>query len=396
MEVGPLARVLMLYASGHEPTRELANYALKKLDLPLTAMFSTLGRTAARTLESKIVVDQMQGWFDNLIANIKAGDLDRSQSGQMGSLLLADAKPVASASWRRRAARWPTGSSSRTARSPTTRRWCRRPGMPVRATPQGQPGPYEAALMDRHTLHDPKQPLEIQRTIHSFDPCIACAVHVVNPKGEELVQLRVREVSHDRYHRRPGRRKDVPRPHRRASGQLSGSLRALRTMRRSLPFLRGVGRPEDTRRPTSCFLSPRPIAARNSRWPGLGSRRASPRSDLREWEELLFDTCTMCGRCTTVCPMGIDIASIVGGRATSIRRGRARPEGSAGRRRQFTRSRQPARPHCGQTARPYRMAGGRARGENRARQGQGRHPAHRVFDRDDEISASRLWRWPSF
>lgn len=57
---------------------------------------------------------------------------------------------------------------------------------------QGQPGRYEAALMDRHSLYDPKQPLEIQRTIHSFDPCIACAVHVVNSKGEELMQLRVK------------------------------------------------------------------------------------------------------------------------------------------------------------------------------------------------------------
>jgi hydrogenase large subunit len=56
---------------------------------------------------------------------------------------------------------------------------------------QGQPGAYEAALQDRHSLHDPKQPLEIQRTIHSFDPCIACAVHVNDPDGEELVQIKV-------------------------------------------------------------------------------------------------------------------------------------------------------------------------------------------------------------
>ncbi|HIJ48941.1 MAG TPA: hypothetical protein HPP72_13175, partial [Gammaproteobacteria bacterium] len=52
-------------------------------------------------------------------------------------------------------------------------------------------GPYEAALEDRHTMHDPKQPLEILRTIHSFDPCIACAVHVTDPDGEELVQIQV-------------------------------------------------------------------------------------------------------------------------------------------------------------------------------------------------------------
>ncbi|OQX47480.1 MAG: hydrogenase 2 large subunit, partial [Candidatus Sedimenticola endophacoides] len=74
MEVGPLARVLLLYAKGHEPTRELATFALQKLGAPLEAMFSTLGRTAARTLETKLLADQMQGWYDDLIANIKAGD----------------------------------------------------------------------------------------------------------------------------------------------------------------------------------------------------------------------------------------------------------------------------------------------------------------------------------
>jgi len=56
----------------------------------------------------------------------------------------------------------------------------------------GQPGAYEAALEDAHVMHDPAQPLEILRTIHSFDPCIACAVHVTDPDGEELVQVAVR------------------------------------------------------------------------------------------------------------------------------------------------------------------------------------------------------------
>ena len=75
MEVGPLARVLMMYANGHEQTKELVDYTLKTLDVPVTALFSTLGRTAARTLESKILADAMQGWYDQLIANIKAGDV---------------------------------------------------------------------------------------------------------------------------------------------------------------------------------------------------------------------------------------------------------------------------------------------------------------------------------
>ncbi len=57
--------------------------------------------------------------------------------------------------------------------------------------PSGQPGAYEAALQDNHVLQNPKQPIEILRTIHSFDPCIACAVHVTDPDGVELVQVKV-------------------------------------------------------------------------------------------------------------------------------------------------------------------------------------------------------------
>jgi hydrogenase large subunit len=74
MEVGPLARVLLLYAKGHEQTQALVNYALTTLDAPVEALFSTLGRTAARTLETAILADAMQGWLDALIANIRAED----------------------------------------------------------------------------------------------------------------------------------------------------------------------------------------------------------------------------------------------------------------------------------------------------------------------------------
>ena len=56
----------------------------------------------------------------------------------------------------------------------------------------GNDGPDEAALKG-HTLHDPRQPLEILRTIHSFDPCLARAVHVVDPEGEQLVRIKVHQ-----------------------------------------------------------------------------------------------------------------------------------------------------------------------------------------------------------
>ena len=190
MEVGPLARVLMLYASGHEQTKELVNLTLKTLDVPMAALFSTLGRTAARTLETKILADTLQTWYDNLILNIKGGDT-RTFNEKLWD----------PATWPRQAkgvgymeaprgglAHWIVIEDGRIANYqavvPST--WNAGP-----RDPEGQPGPYEAALAG-HQLHDPKQPVEILRTIHSFDPCIACAVHVTDPDGEELVQVTVR------------------------------------------------------------------------------------------------------------------------------------------------------------------------------------------------------------
>jgi hydrogenase large subunit len=191
VEVGPLARLAMLYATGHEQTKALADQALKTLDLPLIAIFSTLGRTAARAIESKVFADQMQGWLDQLMANIKAGDLAVHNKALW--------EP---SSWPRESKgvgfmEAPRGAlchyvvikdgliDNYQAVVPST--WNAGP-----RDANGQPGAYEAALMDRHRLHDPKQPLEIQRTVHSFDPCIACAVHVVDPQGEALTTIRVR------------------------------------------------------------------------------------------------------------------------------------------------------------------------------------------------------------
>jgi len=189
MEVGPLARVLMLYASGHEPTRELADSTLRSLDLPLSAMFSTLGRLAARTLETKIIADAMQGWFDELIANIKTGNTRtfNEKLWEPSSWPQTARGAGYTEAPRGALAHWVVIEDGKIANYqcvvPST--WN---AGPRDAT--GQPGPYEAALAG-HRLHDPEQPVEILRTIHSFDPCIACAVHVVDPQGEELVQVKV-------------------------------------------------------------------------------------------------------------------------------------------------------------------------------------------------------------
>jgi hydrogenase large subunit len=188
MEVGPLARVLMLYAKGHEPTKELAHMALNKLDLPIEAMFSTLGRTAARTLETKIFADSMQSWYDNLVANIKAGDV-RTFNEELWdpSTWPKEARGVGyTEAPRGGLAHWVVIKDGKIdnyqAVVPST--WNAGP-----RDDKGQPGPYEAALKG-HKLHDAKQPIEILRTIHSFDPCIACAVHVTDPDGEELIKVK--------------------------------------------------------------------------------------------------------------------------------------------------------------------------------------------------------------
>jgi hydrogenase large subunit len=190
MEVGPLARVLMLYASGHAQTRELVDYTLRTLEVPVEALFSTLGRTAARTLETKVVADSMQTWYDNLIGNIRSGEtrtfnetlwepsswpkkcqgvgfMEAPRGGLAHWIVIEDEK-----------------IANYQAVVPST--WNAGP-----RDVEGQPGAYEAALAG-HALHDPEQPIEILRTIHSFDPCIACAVHVTDPDGEELINVRIR------------------------------------------------------------------------------------------------------------------------------------------------------------------------------------------------------------
>jgi len=189
MEVGPLARVLVLYASGDKTTRGLVDNTLSRLGLPVSALFSTIGRVAARTLETKLIVDEMRGMYDQLMANIAAGDLATFND------VLFDPS-----TWPKRTrgvgmmeaprgalAHWVTIEDRRItnyqAVVPST--WNAGP-----RDAAGREGPYEAALRG-HQLYDPTKPLEILRTIHSFDPCLACAVHVMDPQGEELVQVKV-------------------------------------------------------------------------------------------------------------------------------------------------------------------------------------------------------------
>jgi len=190
MEVGPLSRMLMLYATGHEQAKELVNLTLTTLDVPVDALFSTLGRTAARTLETKIIVDSMQTWKDNLVNNIRAGE-----TKTFNEVLWEPSSWPAHAQGagfteapRGCLAHWIVIEDGKIANYqavvPTT--WNAGP-----RDAAGLSGPYEAALKG-HVLYDPKQPVEILRTIHSFDPCIACSVHLTDADADESIEVKIR------------------------------------------------------------------------------------------------------------------------------------------------------------------------------------------------------------
>lgn len=190
MEVGPLARYVIGYAQGNKEITEQINFVLKTLDVPVTALFSTLGRTAARGLEAQWAAGKMRYFMDKLVTNIKAGDLatanvtkwqtdtwdshvkgvgfTEAPRGALGHwLVIKDAK-----------------IENYQCVVPTT--WNGSP-----RDEAGNIGAFEAALMNTK-VERPEEPVEILRTLHSFDPCLACSTHVISPDGTELTKVKVR------------------------------------------------------------------------------------------------------------------------------------------------------------------------------------------------------------
>jgi hydrogenase large subunit len=190
MEVGPLARYLVAYARGREDIKEQVDKTLTDLGLPITALFSTLGRTAARGLESQWCAWKMREVYDELIANIKRGDVATANMEKFDPATWeADVKGVGYGEAPRGAlGHWvhikDTKIESYQCIVPST--W--------NASPRdaaGNIGAYEAALLGTPMVN-PEQPLEILRTIHSFDPCLACASHIMSHDGRELAVIKVR------------------------------------------------------------------------------------------------------------------------------------------------------------------------------------------------------------
>ena len=185
MEVGPLASILVAYVKGNEKVTTLVNEFLAKAEIPAAALLSTLGRTGARMLQSKLIADNALVAFSNLIENLKVDqetcapyiiDNDKEYIGRgIGEVprgvlshwikikngVVANYQAVVPSTWN---------------------------AGPMDA--QGKKGPYEADLIGLK-IQDLTQPLEIIRIIHSFDPCIACAVHVMDTKGNTLSEYKV-------------------------------------------------------------------------------------------------------------------------------------------------------------------------------------------------------------
>ncbi|MFA6223876.1 MAG: nickel-dependent hydrogenase large subunit [Desulfomonilaceae bacterium] len=186
MEVGPLAQCLVSYVGGNKEIKETTDMVMKKLGIGPEALMSTLGRIGARGIKCLVNAKAAEKWTMELIENIKNGDtrtftdykLDETVNGQgMG---LNDVARGSLGHW----INIEKGKIKNYQQVvPST--WNLGP-----RDAKGQKSAVENALIGT-PVADPKKPLEVLRTVHSFDPCIACAVHVIDPKTNEIYKFKV-------------------------------------------------------------------------------------------------------------------------------------------------------------------------------------------------------------
>jgi hydrogenase large subunit len=178
-EVGPLARMVVAYARGHEKVKGLIDTALAQIGAPVEALLSALGRHAARALETKLVADAMADW----VLQLKPGEpvyADYELPDEAQGMGLTEAPRGALGHW---LAIKDGRIASYQCVVPTT--WNASP-----RDQRDQPGPVEQALQGVK-VRDEENPFELVRIVRSFDPCLACAVHLVTPKGRSLGEFRV-------------------------------------------------------------------------------------------------------------------------------------------------------------------------------------------------------------
>lgn len=190
MEVGPLARMIVGFASNDELIKKYVTNFLTNANLPATVLFSTVGRTAARAIESELMADVMMDWVDELALNAANGDLSTWTEFDFNTVA-KDAKGIGLEEAPRGAlGHWVKIKDGKVVNYQTVvpSTWNAAP-----RDYKGRMGAYEAALIGTKVANV-EQPLEILRTIHSFDPCIACAVHLIDTNGKELGVYKVNPI----------------------------------------------------------------------------------------------------------------------------------------------------------------------------------------------------------
>ncbi len=191
MQVGPLAQVLVGFASGHKPTQQWATWMLQTAGkvagakLSPAVLHSTLGRHAARAIRAAVISDCAVSHWQKLVGNIGSGDTDiftpwEYPTGERQGFGYHEAP-------RGTLSHWVIIDNGKIKNYqcvvPST--WNAGP-----RDEKDQKGPYEASLIG-NPIADPERPLEVLRTVHSFDPCLACAIHTLDPEGKEVSSVRV-------------------------------------------------------------------------------------------------------------------------------------------------------------------------------------------------------------
>jgi hydrogenase large subunit len=191
-QVGPLARVLNMLAAGHEPTKKYATAALDtvsalaKTKVGLDAMHSTIGRHAARAISCAVQVDMLADQWTALLNNMAKGDLKTFNKpvfpkGEIMGQGYHEAPRGALSHW---VVIEDGKIKNYQCVVPSTWNACPR-------NEKDEPGPYEASIAD-NPIADPERPLEVLRTVHSFDPCIACAIHVTDTENGSAITVKAK------------------------------------------------------------------------------------------------------------------------------------------------------------------------------------------------------------
>jgi hydrogenase large subunit len=185
VQVGPPAQLFAAYAGGNEKVRKLVDASCAKIGVTASDLHSTMGRLGARAIRAHLMADYSLEYLDKLVDNVGRGDKVYANpteipKGEYKGVGFHEAPRGTLSHWivieNRKIKNYQAVVPSTWNASPRDEK--------------GALGPYEASLVG-NPVAQAEKPLEVLRTIHSFDPCIACAVHTIDPEGKEITKVKV-------------------------------------------------------------------------------------------------------------------------------------------------------------------------------------------------------------